>query len=231
MSDFFEDNELKSFPDFISNINTLANDVGGFKVGKYAISVADEPKFIFMRFFDYTNMYEKLEDMGETNAAVPHSITQGEQILLKIKSKFDFLGGMSNGEVLQVVTDVKILNFKAGEVVFEQGEVSEDVYFIISGKVAISISTANGVMQQRTSKRVNVAILSNMTIFGEMGPITKEKRSARATAAGPTNVLSFKIRSNENESTLKAFAKLKQNFIEILAKKLIETNKKLFSKS
>lgn len=231
MSQFYEKNELKKFPDFIANIKKYAEDTSGFKIGKYVISVADEPKFVFMRYFDFTNMYEKLEEMDEVSAAVPHSITQGEQILLKIKSRFDFLSGLSNGDILQVVQDVKILSYNQGEIIFEQGQSGEEVYFIISGKVAISISTEKDMVKQKIAKRVNVAVLPQMTIFGEMGPITRELRSARATAADKTSLLSFKIRSNENETTMKAFLKLKQNFIEILAKKLIETNKKLFSKS
>jgi CRP-like cAMP-binding protein len=231
MSEFYEDNELVEYPDFIERAAELSDQVGSFEVGKYVVNVANEPKFIFMRFFDFTNMYEKLEELGETAAAVPHSITQGEQILLKIKSKFPFLSGMKNGEVLQVVTDVKLMNYKPKEIIFEQGEQGEEVYFIINGKVGISISTATDVLQQKTAKRVNIAVLPKLTIFGEMGPITKEKRSARATAVSASSILSFKIRDNENESTLKAFNKLKQNFIEILASKLIDTNKKLFSKS
>ena len=231
MSEFYENNELKKFPDFVTNIKKYAEDTSGFKVGKYVISVGEEPKFVFMRYFDYTNMYEKLEEMGEATVAVPHSITQGEQILLKIKSKFHFLSGLSNGEILQVVQNVKILSYDRGELIFEQGQTGEEVYFIISGKVVISISTEKDMVKQKIAKRVNIAVLPSMTIFGEMGPITKELRSARATAADKTSLLSFQIRSNVNESTLKAFNKLNQNFIEILAKKLIDTNNKLFSKS
>jgi hypothetical protein len=230
MSDFYEENELLEYPEFVNKVAEYSDKVGGFEIGKYVIAVANEPKYIFMRFFDYTNMYEKLEEMGTATASVPHSITQGEQILLKIKSKFEFLAGMKNGEVMQVVTDVRLLNYKPKEVIFEQGEDGENVYFIISGKVGISVSTATSVLKQKTAKRVNIAVLPKLTIFGEMGPITKEKRSARATAASACSILSFKIRDNENESTLKSFNKLKQNFIEILAKKLVDTNKKLFSK-
>jgi len=221
MSDFFEEKELIKYPDFVSNTKEYSDKVEGFEIGKYVITVADEPKFVFMRFFDYSNMYEKLEDIEQTTAAVPHSITQGEQILLKIKSKFKFLSGLKNGEVLQVVTDVKLLSYKPKEIIFDQGEDSDNVYFIIDGKVGISVSVETDSIKQRTAKRVNVAVLPKLSIFGEMGPITNERRSARATSISTCSILAFKIRDNENESTLRAFNKLKQNFIKILAEKLI----------
>tara|TARA_R110002096_G_scaffold301473_5_gene496388 strand:+ start:609 stop:1433 length:825 start_codon:yes stop_codon:yes gene_type:complete len=66
-------------------------------------------------------------------------------------------------------------SFAAGKVIFREGEDSQEAYRVISGKVQISVPTPNGPQ-----------ILSHVNpgeIFGEMGMVDEQPRSAAAIAA------------------------------------------------
>jgi len=68
--------------------------------------------------------------------------------------------------------------FKAGEVIFNEGEPGHEMFFIQSGRVEI-----------RRGNRV-LEILSEKSIFGEMALIDDAPRSATAVAATDVNVVS-----------------------------------------
>lgn len=146
------------------------------------------------------------------------ALSEAQKTLLKVRERFSFFKNMNDAEVLSVTSNVKMLKLKKGEVVFEQGTSGKDVYFIIGGLISITVSV-DGV------ERFEVAKLGGETIFGEMAPITKERRSARATSdKDNTTLLSFCIETEISNANAKASAILFKNFTSILADKLIKTN-------
>ena len=74
-------------------------------------------------------------------------------------------------------------HFKAGEVIFHEGEQSNEAYFLVLGSVEISLNSPEGphVLGQ----------IGAGEIFGEMGLITDRPRSATATAIEATTVESI----------------------------------------
>lgn len=66
--------------------------------------------------------------------------------------------------------------FPAGAVIFRQGEYSQDVYRIVSGKAHVSITRDNG-------EELVLAELIEDDIFGEMAMIDESARSATVTIA------------------------------------------------
>jgi len=70
--------------------------------------------------------------------------------------------------------------FSPGELIFREGDESHAAYWIISGKVEISIETPGGSSILTT--------LDEGEIFGEMGMIDDEPRAATARALGTTEV-------------------------------------------
>ncbi|MFV1994854.1 MAG: cyclic nucleotide-binding domain-containing protein, partial [Verrucomicrobiales bacterium] len=70
--------------------------------------------------------------------------------------------------------------FDAGEVIFREGDDSEEAYRILEGEVEISLRTPYG-------PRV-LSHLHRGEIFGEMGLANELPRSATATARKSTNV-------------------------------------------
>ena len=85
-------------------------------------------------------------------------------------------------------------HFKAGEVIFQEGEISHEAFFLISGTVEISIKSGDG--------SVVLGRLGPGEIFGEMGMITDRPRSATARALENTVVESI----NEAEFELAILA-------------------------
>ena len=71
-------------------------------------------------------------------------------------------------------------HFTRGQVVFREGDKSNEAYFIVSGLVEITISTSHGVQ--------SLAKIGPGEIFGEMGMIMDRPRSATATAIENTTV-------------------------------------------
>ena len=65
-------------------------------------------------------------------------------------------------------------HIQRGQVIFREGDKSQEAYFIVSGLVEISINTSHGVQ--------SLAKIGPGEIFGEMGMIMDRPRSATATA-------------------------------------------------
>jgi CRP/FNR family cyclic AMP-dependent transcriptional regulator len=70
--------------------------------------------------------------------------------------------------------------FSPGDIIFRQGDKSEEAYLIVSGKVEISIETPAGPDILTT--------LDEGEIFGEMGMIDEQPRAATARVLAPTEV-------------------------------------------
>lgn len=71
-------------------------------------------------------------------------------------------------------------HFQQGQVIFREGDKSQEAYFILSGQVEITLNTSHGVQ--------SLARLGGGEIFGEMGMIMDRPRSATATALENTTV-------------------------------------------
>lgn len=71
-------------------------------------------------------------------------------------------------------------HYRQEQVIFQEGEKSQEAYFIVNGLVEIAIHTAHG---QQTVGRLGPG-----EIFGEMGMIMDRPRSATATALENTTV-------------------------------------------
>jgi hypothetical protein len=71
-------------------------------------------------------------------------------------------------------------HFQPGQIIFKEGDKSNEAYYLVSGAVEISVATSHG-------KQV-LAQLGGGEIFGEMGMIMDRPRSATATAMEATLV-------------------------------------------
>lgn len=71
-------------------------------------------------------------------------------------------------------------HFQQGQVIFREGDKSQEAFFIVSGLVEIALNTSHGVQ--------SLAKIGPGEIFGEMGMIMDRPRSATATAVENTTV-------------------------------------------
>lgn len=73
------------------------------------------------------------------------------------------------------------LHYQAGDVVFEEGDVSDSVYFMLSGRIRVS--------RDLKGRRVDLAELTGGAVLGETGVICGRPRSASIVAIEETTML------------------------------------------
>lgn len=73
------------------------------------------------------------------------------------------------------------LNYEAGDIVFRQGEPSDFVYFMLSGRVKVT--------RMRNGRDIELAELTGGAVLGETGVICGKSRTASITALEPTTML------------------------------------------
>ena len=120
---------------------------------------------------------------------------------------------------------VTMQEYRAGEAIFDEGELGDSVFVLAEGAVEILQNSATG-------KPYIVATMTPPLFFGEMSLLDKETRSATVRAAKDTKVLRL---TNDN---LHVFAKnyrngftwVVVNIARVLSARLRETNKRLATK-
>lgn len=88
-------------------------------------------------------------------------------------------------EVLNTITaQAQIRSLQRGDVLFNEGDVPDALYVVLSGRVAIAIG--NKPLDSRESM---LALMETGDLFGELGMIDSGLRSAMARAIEPSSVL------------------------------------------
>ena len=100
--------------------------------------------------------------------------------------------------------------FKAGDIIFKEGDPGDEAYLILSGQVKITRKFKN--------KRMTVNQLGKEQIFGEMAIITGEPRSATAQALEATTV--FVITERKLQEHLSQNMAIIKNLIDQLIERM-----------
>ncbi len=126
-------------------------------------------------------------------------------------------------EMLAEVTQQK--NYKAGELVFEQGSVGDSLFLLAEGAVDV-------VRKREDSEERVIATLQAPEFFGEMSLIDKEYRSATIRASTDTVMLCLSSENLRSFSRVyrNGFTLLVINIARVLSLRLRETNEKLAAK-
>jgi CRP-like cAMP-binding protein len=130
--------------------------------------------------------------------------------------------GLTSDQISQLIKVARSEEFKAGEIIFKEGEKGDKLYIILSGSVRIS-------KQIPGSGEEALAVLKPGDFFGEMALIDDVERSADAIANEKSSILS--IDKNSFESLLFLNKDLAYtilwNFVKTLSRRLRDTNEKL----
>ncbi|MGQ0507465.1 MAG: cyclic nucleotide-binding domain-containing protein [Myxococcaceae bacterium] len=132
---------------------------------------------------------------------------------------------LSNQELEYVAELSRPRRYGAGQVVFEEGEVGDSLYVIVSGEVEVLRKDPSG--QQKV-----IATLAPPEFFGEMSLIDKEYRSATIRAKSDAELLHL---TAENLTTFRkqhrdGFTFVVINIARILSSRLREANASLAAK-
>ena len=106
------------------------------------------------------------------------------------------------------------VSFKAGGIIFQEGDIQDTMYFIKTGKVEISNSMGD-------AKQV-IALLGPNDFFGEMALLSKAPRSATATAVKDTMAIVFN--RTQFLTLLKTKGEIALKIIDVLILRLKEAN-------
>jgi CRP-like cAMP-binding protein len=93
---------------------------------------------------------------------------------------------LTDAELGVIAKKITLEKFSKGKPIFKAGEQTKGIFLVKSGKVEISMQTADGWKQ-------TLALLSENHIFGELSVIeNKQTHGANATAIDDTEVYRFK---------------------------------------
>ena len=136
---------------------------------------------------------------------------------------FDML---SNQELEFVAELSRPRRFSAGQVIFEEGELGDSLYVIVSGELEILRRDATG--EQKV-----IAVLTAPEFFGEMSLIDKEYRSASVKARTDAELLHL---TAENLTTFRkqyrdGFTFVVINIARVLSSRLRDANSRLAART
>jgi len=108
----------------------------------------------------------------------------GRDQLRAALARLDVLSSLSAAQQDEVADVARLRHYGKGRVVVAQGATTEGAFGVVSGRVRVSISRANGV-------DATLAILGAGELFGELGLFHDGTRSARVTTLEEASVLSI----------------------------------------
>lgn len=105
---------------------------------------------------------------------------QQARVLFRGLSRVKVLRQLPAEEIIKLIPYLKTAEFKQGQIIFKEGDIGDGLYFIVSGKVNVTRSTAG--------KNLPIATLGPGDIFGEMALFFSHARNATVTAQTPLTV-------------------------------------------
>jgi len=117
-------------------------------------------------------------------------------------------------------------SFKKGEIIFSQGDSGNEIYYLLSGEVEVTIFSEDA--EDAESGSTPLTVYKPGIFFGEMGYFLSEKRSATTTAK--TDVSALVLPPPVFEKILTSDTTLDRALIENITRRLKNTNDKLAEK-
>lgn len=103
---------------------------------------------------------------------------------LALLREIDLFSDTKDADLLTMLDDFRLREFKKDELLFHQGDESRELYIVLKGKVRVfKISPAGN--------ETSIAIFSSHDIIGELAALDNLPRSASAKALGPVSLLSM----------------------------------------
>jgi serine/threonine-protein kinase len=170
---------------------------------------------------DFSDVLEltisKMQSYGLENRV---EVTKNETVIKQLKAQYLFFSDFEDEEVVEIFKLANKKEFKAGETIFTEGVMGNEMYIIIDGKVQL-------LKTKKMNESVEIKSLRPGNCFGEMAIISAAPRSATAMAVESTTVIAV------NEAVLRInnpmlCLKLYRNLAAMMAENLRQTSNKLF---
>jgi CRP-like cAMP-binding protein len=127
------------------------------------------------------------------------------------------LSGIAEAKLKLLAFTSERLTFRAGDILFRQGEDGDAAYVILQGRASVLVETPNG--------EIKVADLSDNSVVGEISIICNVARTATVRAETQLEVLRI---TKENFSRLLSdFPEMTLEILRVLAQRLSQTTAEL----
>jgi CRP/FNR family cyclic AMP-dependent transcriptional regulator len=104
--------------------------------------------------------------------------------IVELLGRTPLFGSLDEAERHAVAEEMREVNFDPSQVIFARGDAGREIYLVVSGRVRLSVMTAEG-------RELSFAHAEAGAIFGEIAMLDGGPRSADATAVGKVSALSL----------------------------------------
>ena len=161
---------------------------------------------------------DEIADFLELEQRQPEHESKLMQQLISVQNKISILKNIESIDLKAIIYDLEFLRYKQADRIIKEGELSETIYFILSGSATVSV------------KKQRLGEIRKGESFGESAAIFGTKRNATVTAKSETlTLLSFKIDHNNFEFCAQALALMYKNLAFQINLKLEEANRRLLN--
>ncbi len=161
---------------------------------------------------ELAGVFGELDDERDRLGDTMEELTQTKKF--EIARALDFFNEFSDEEVDEVVRACSWQSYKGGEKIIKEGTSDRAFFILAAGDVEVTI------------KGKPIARLSEGACFGEMGYISKTRRTATVSAEGDVNVLKVDASLLDQTSTASQL-RFNQVFMKILIDRLARTSDRL----
>lgn len=159
------------------------------------------------KFLEITKLSEETND------------TQTFKKLLSVQNKIPIISNIEEEYLRTIVHNLKFIQYDFKDVIIEEGDISQEIFFIISGECHVFL------------KKKKIGVLHSGSTFGESAAIFSTKRNASVICSDKkTTVLSFAIKHENMEFCAPALLTLYKNLALQINTKLEEMNENLMKK-
>jgi CRP-like cAMP-binding protein len=108
-------------------------------------------------------------------------------------ASFEIFAGLNSDEIDNILSMGQEVEYEDEVIIFEDSSMPSDFFILLQGRVSVEIDVSHGEKYGR--KRVQLAILRNGDVFGEIGLLKGKRRLASVKAIA--NVLVLKVNGNQ----------------------------------
>ncbi len=119
-------------------------------------------------------------------------------------AEFEIFKGLNTDEIDTILSMGQKVACRNTEIIFEDSSLSSDFFILLQGRVSVEIDVSH--MDKNGRKKVQLAILRDGDVFGEIGFLGGKRRSASVKAIDNVSVLKINGKRleqyfTENEQT------------------------------
>jgi CRP-like cAMP-binding protein len=142
----------------------------------------------------------------------------------KQKTVFNIFEGLNDSEINSILSLGEEVTFNKGALILVESVRTSEIYIIMEGRVSIDIGSVS--FDKGVRAKIQLAVLRQGAIFGEMAFLENQRRTANVTAIDKVNVVKI-----DRDKLLDLFSKnhyigyiFMRNLSFILSQRLEDTN-------